>query len=104
MLYLRKDATLHAPKPPAALRRSLALACLLLGLAGCLLPIIPGLPFMIAAARLLGPRDPMIRRANVAGSRGLRALRGSRVRLLRRAGAGLTPHWRTFRQLMLGTR
>jgi hypothetical protein len=104
MLYLRKNATLQTPLPSAALRRSLALACLILGIAGCLLPIIPGLPFMIAAARLLGPHDPMIRRANVAGSRGLRALRGSRVRLLRRAGAGLTPHWRTLRQLMLGVK
>lgn len=33
-----------------------------LGVAGCLLPVVPGIPFLIAGAALLGPEDPLVRR------------------------------------------
>src|SRR5262245_58616542 len=85
------------------LRRALAFLCIVLGVAGCILPIMPGLPFFIVGGRLLGPRDRLLRRAIVAGRRALRQLRSARQPLLRRAGVHLTPHWRKFAWLMLGT-
>jgi hypothetical protein len=97
------SATTRAlPPVPSRARRSLAIACLLIGVAGCILPIIPGLPFFVVAARLLGPRDRLVRRVGIFGNRWLRGLSGSRRPLLRRAGATLTPHWRTFNRLMVG--
>ena len=83
-------------------RRSLALLCVLLGVTGCILPILPGLPFFVVAARLLGPRDRQLRRAIIAGRQALRRLRAARQPLLRRAGHQLTPHWRSITRLMLG--
>ena len=77
----RPNIPAHLPAPAHTVRRSLALLCVLLGVTGCILPILPGLPFFVVAARLLGPRD----------------------RQLRRAGHQLTPHWRSFTRLMLGS-
>ncbi len=102
MKLRRENNKLHLPAPPRAARRSLALLCVLLGVAGCILPIMPGLPFFVVAARLLGPRDRQLRRAIVAGRQALRRLRAARQPLLRRAGHQLTPHWRSFTRLMLG--
>jgi hypothetical protein len=93
----------RAPAPPRMARRSLALLCVALGLSGCILPIIPGLPFFVVAARLLGPRDRQLRRAIVGGRLTLRRLRAARQPLLRRAGHQLTPHWHWFTRLMLGS-
>jgi hypothetical protein len=98
----RKHNTCHRPTPPHTIRRSLALLCVLVGLTGCILPIIPGLPFFVVAARLLGPRDRQLRHAIVAGRQALRRLRAARQPLLRHAGHRLTPHWRSFTRLMLG--
>ena len=103
MNFRRKDRTSHMPAQQRTLRRSLALLCVLLGVTGCILPIIPGLPFFVVAARLLGPRDRQLRRAIVGGRQALRRLRTARQPLLRRAGHQLTPHWRSFTRLMLGT-
>jgi hypothetical protein len=102
MIFLKKDGTIDAPPRRQGLRRSLALLCLLLGVAGCILPIIPGLPFLVAAARLLGPRDRLVRSVSVVGHRRLRGLRASRRPLLRRAGLSLAPHWRSFTQVVAG--
>ena len=93
----------RASAPTRTARRSLALLCVVVGVSGCLLPIIPGLPFFVVAARLLGPRDRQLRRAIVAGRLALRRLRAARQPLLRRAGRQLTPHWRSFTRLMLGS-
>ncbi|HNP72161.1 MAG TPA: hypothetical protein PLO33_07255 [Kouleothrix sp.] len=86
----------------ASLRRALALLCFALGVAGCLLPIMPGLPFFVLGGRLLGPRDYALRRAILSGRRLLRRLRASRVAALRHLGHKATPHWRGFTRLMLG--
>ena len=99
----RKSTKAHRPTPARTARRSLALLCVLLGVTGCILPILPGLPFFVVAARLLGPRDRQLRRAIVAGRQALRRLRAARQPLLRRAGHQLTPHWRSFTRLMLGS-
>jgi hypothetical protein len=98
----RKNNTAHLPTPPRTARRSLALLCVLIGVTGCILPIIPGLPFFVVAARLLGRRDRQLRRVIIAGRQVLRRLRAARQPLLRRAGHQLTPHWRSFTRLMLG--
>jgi hypothetical protein len=103
MNFRRANYKSHMPTPPRTTRRSLALLCALIGLIGCILPIIPGLPFFVVAARLLGPRDRQLRRAIVAGRQALRRLRAARQPLLRRVGHQLTPHWRSFTRLMLGS-
>jgi len=104
MICLRKDRKIQVSAPPAAARRSIAILCLVLGVAGCILPIMPGLPFFVVAARLLGPRDRLLRRTIMLGRQALRRLRRARQPLLRRAAARLTPHWHTFTRLMLGSR
>ena len=98
----RNNSKRRTPAPRMA-RRSLALLCVLIGVAGCILPIIPGLPFFVLAARLLGRRDRQLRRAIVSGRLTLRRMRAARQPLLRRAGRQLTPHWNTFTRLMLGS-
>lgn len=98
----RPNIPAHLPAPAHTVRRSLALLCVLLGVTGCILPILPGLPFFVVAARLLGPRDRQLRRVIIAGRQALRQLRAARQPLLRRVGHQLTPHWRSFTRLMLG--
>lgn len=102
MIGFRTQGTLGLPVSSRTLRRSLAFVCIFLGVAGCILPIMPGLPFFIVGGRLLGPRDRLLRRTIVGGRRALRRLRVSRQPLLRHAGTQLTPHWRAFTGLMLG--
>lgn len=102
MIGFCRQATLGYPSTSRALRRALAIICLFLGVTGCILPIMPGLPFFIVGGRLLGPRDRLLRRAIVGGRRQLRRLRSARHPLLRHAGRQLTPHWRTFTRLLVG--
>ena len=99
----RNRTNAHPPTSARMARRSLALLCVLLGVTGCILPILRGLPFFVVAARLLGPRDRQLRRAIIAGRQALRRLRAARHPLLRRAGHQLTPHWRSFTRLMVGS-
>jgi hypothetical protein len=102
MSFRRNNNRAHLPALPHPARRSLALLCVLLGITGCILPILPGLPFFVVAARLLGRRDRQLRRTIIAGRQALRRMRAARQPLLRRAGHQLTPHWRSFTRLMLG--
>jgi uncharacterized membrane protein YbaN (DUF454 family) len=73
-----------------------------MGIAGVLLPILPGWPLLLLCGRLLGPRDPLLRRMLAVGHRSLRRLRQAERPLLRRAGAVLTPHWRQLARLWIG--
>ncbi|HEX8183957.1 MAG TPA: hypothetical protein VF747_04380 [Blastocatellia bacterium] len=43
------------------LKIAAGLALLIAGVAGLVLPIIPGLPLLVAGAAILGPRHPVIR-------------------------------------------
>jgi hypothetical protein len=90
------------PHLPLLARRSLGLLFLALGVAGVQLPIQPGWPFLVISGRMLGPRDPLLRRMVIAGHRSLRGLRGARLPLLRRAGARLMPHWRRLARVWIG--
>ena len=76
--------------------------CLALGVAGCVLPILPGLPFLILSGRLLGPHDPLLRRLIVAGQRAMRRLRTAEQPFLRHVGRQITPHCCRLARLLLG--
>ena len=104
MKHAPKRLTSRIPTVPAAGRRSLAIFCLMLGMAGCVLPIIPGLPFFVIGGRLLGPRDPLLRRLLLLSRRALRYMRTARQPLLRRAGEQLTPQLHTLTRLIVGPR
>lgn len=56
------------PRPSLAplLRTGAALMCLFLGLIGLVLPLIPGIPFLIVGVLLLRRRRPIARAAPVA--------------------------------------
>ena len=84
------------------LRRMLGLLCLALGIAGVLLPILPGWPLLLVCGRLLGPHDPLLRRMLATGHHGLRRLRQAERPLLRQAGTQLMPHWRKLARLWIG--
>jgi hypothetical protein len=104
MKHARTRLTSPIPPVPSAGRRSLAIFCLALGVAGCVLPIIPGLPFFVIGGRLLGPRDPLLRRLIVLNRRALRHLRTARQPLLRRAGEQLTSQLHALTRLIVGPR
>lgn len=104
MIDPRKNLVSPSPEFPQRLRRSLGMLCLALGVVGCVLPILPGLPFMIVSARLLGPRDPLLRRLLMGCRRALRRLSRAEQPLLRRAGLRLTPRWRSLTRLLVGAR
>ena len=103
-LILEKNAKAQKIAPSHTARRSLAALCIFIGIAGCILPIIPGLPFFVVAARLLGPRDRLLRYVIVFGEQILRRLRRARQPLVRRLGLRLAPHWRALTRLMIGSR
>ncbi len=84
-MHTRNDSSF---RPARLVRRALGFFFLAIGVAGALLPIIPGWPGLFVAIVLLGRRDPALRRMHLAGRRGLRLLRTARLPLLRRLG-----HW-----------
>lgn len=75
---------------------------LVVGIVGCIFPILPGLPFLVVSARLLGPRDPALRRLLLGGRSGLRRLRTARRPIVRHIGVRLTPHWQRLTRLLVG--
>lgn len=68
------------------LRRPVGIVCLIIGVLGWILPILPGWPFIIPAVALLGRRDPMIRLPHIWLRRALRRMRRARVRWVRNLG------------------
>ena len=44
-----------------AARVVLGVLCVAVGIVGCVLPIIPGIPILLAGVALLGPRHPLVR-------------------------------------------
>ena len=99
-LVIRRSPALPNLLPLA--RRSLGLFCLAFGVAGILLPILPGWPFLVICGRLLGPRDPVLRGMVLAGHRSMRRLRQSRRPLPRALGTRLAPQWRQLARVWIG--
>lgn len=81
-----------------SLRRGVGLICLAIGIAGIILPILPGWPFLIPAIALLGPRDPAIRHAHLLLRRTLRYLRTARHPFLRNLGERLSDEYLRTKQ------
>ncbi|MBC8077734.1 MAG: DUF454 family protein [Chloroflexales bacterium] len=102
MTHIHKNPTQHSLAPTSRLRRALGMFCLVVGIVGCILPILPGLPFLVISARLLGPRDPALRRLLLGGRSSLRSLRTARHPRIRRIGVQLTPHWQRLTRLLVG--
>jgi len=80
-------------RPAHLVRRALGFLFLGIGVAGALLPIIPGWPGLFVAILLLGRRDPTLRKLHLFGRRGLRGLRTSRAPHLRRVGRWLSAQY-----------
>ncbi len=102
MIDQHKHPSSTPPVPPSRARRLLGIGCLVLGIVGCILPILPGLPLLVVGGRLLGRRDPLLRRSIAGCHRMLRRLRASGQPVLRGTGARLAPHWRRLVRLLLG--
>ncbi|NTV65639.1 MAG: hypothetical protein HGA65_19190 [Oscillochloris sp.] len=81
-------------------RRVLGFCFLGIGIAGVLLPIIPGWPGFFVAIILLGRRDPALRRLHLVGRRILRRLRTARTPHLRRLGRWLSDQYVGMRRSM----
>jgi hypothetical protein len=87
---------------PSRARWLSGVCCIVLGVIGCILPVLPGLPFLVVGGRLLGRRDPLLRRLLTLSHHAMRRLRASSQPALRRASARLHPHWRRLARLVLG--
>lgn len=87
-------------RPARMARRALGFFFLGLGVAGAILPIIPGWPGLFVAVMLLGRRDPALRRMHLLGRRGLRRLRTARTPRLRRLGRWLSGQYVGMRRAM----
>jgi hypothetical protein len=99
-LVIRRSPAL--PNVLPFMRRSLGLFCLALGIAGVLLPILPGWPFLVLSGRVLGRRDPLLRQVVLTGHQIFRGLRYARRPALRRLGARLLPQWRQLARVWVG--
>jgi hypothetical protein len=80
------------------IRRALGFLFLGIGIAGAILPIIPGWPGFFVAIVLLGRRDPVLRKLHLLGRRTLRTLRRSRWQQLRRFGHWLSAQYVSMRR------
>ena len=56
-----KPSTPEIPVSPGRWKSATGYLCLAAGVAGVLLPVIPGIPFLLVGLKLLGPNHPAIR-------------------------------------------
>lgn len=82
-------------------KRILGIICLLIALAGFILPIIPGWPFIVPAVLLLGRRDPLLRWLNMTLRHGLRVMRRSQQPLVRMLGLRLSTEYARGRRSIM---
>jgi uncharacterized membrane protein YbaN (DUF454 family) len=83
------------------LRRPIGLICLIIGILGLILPILPGWPFIIPAIVLLGRKDRTLRLLHLLLRNGLRALQRSRVTWMRQLGMRLRMEYIRGRSMIL---
>ncbi|MBC8163480.1 MAG: hypothetical protein H7Z42_19905 [Roseiflexaceae bacterium] len=89
--FLQKAAFLHRP---------IGLICLVIGVLGWILPILPGWPFIIPAVALLGRRDPLIRHPHILLRRTLRRMRGARHAHVRALGLRASTEYMRVRRVV----
>lgn len=75
------------------MRRIVGIICLIIGILGLLLPILPGWPFLIPAIVLLGRRDRVLRHSHLIIRRVLRMLRRHPMSSLRQLGQRLSAEY-----------
>lgn len=83
-------------------RRLMGIICLVIGIAGFLLPILPGWPFIIPAIILLGRRDPWLRWLHLVLRHQLRRLRRSRHPSVRSLGLRLSAEYVRSKRVLSG--
>jgi hypothetical protein len=83
------------------IRRVVGLICLLIGILGLLLPILPGWPFIIPAIVLLGRRDRALRLLHMIVRRALRFLRRHPIPSLRQLGQRLSGEYMRFKRAIV---
>lgn len=69
-------------------RTTLGWCSIVIGVLGIILPVLPGVPFLIIGGQLIGQRDPYLRRARVYTRLALRHLAQSETPALRCIGRG----------------
>ncbi|NTU82726.1 MAG: hypothetical protein HGA45_25710 [Chloroflexales bacterium] len=81
----------------ALVRRAVGLLCLMIGVLGAVLPVIPGWPALIVAIVLLGRRDRTLRLLHLYGRRVLRWLRRHPAPQVRPVGRWLSERYLALR-------
>lgn len=71
------------------IRRIIGVICLIIGVIGLLMPVMPGWPFIIPGIALLGSRDPLLRYVHLAIIRLLKFIKSRQTPWIRRNGERL---------------
>ena len=84
----------------AYVRRPLGITCLIIGVLGWILPILPGWPFIVPAVALLGRRDPLVRHPHLWLRRVLRRMRRAEQQWLRSLGFRASAEYVRLRRMI----
>ncbi len=97
--YCHMRRNRHYP-PPSLPRRIVGWTCILLGLTGLLVPVLPGIVLLMVGTVLLGPHEPKLRRTAFAIRWTLRRWSSASHPLLRHWGWTIRRRHRSVRLLV----
>jgi hypothetical protein len=83
------------------IRRGIGIICLIIGVLGLLLPILPGWPFLVPAIVLLGRRDRTLRYTHLWVRMALRFMRRHKTPSMRQTGLRLSREYVNFKRLIV---